>query len=173
MDPVQETDFSPQTAVATALVEPLPIQERTLTSAGSMIVFESVTKIYEPDVVALHDVRVGEIDRADPALPADGGVEQERRAALHAELEALQEAGIVGVEAEGAFGHCGHVPASVGDEERAVVLEDELGLIRDGRRGEDVVFAVDVGIGVVGQATATAVRASGRSPHSRPPYAPP
>jgi hypothetical protein len=41
--PVQETDFSPQTAMATALVEPLPVQERTVTSAGSMIVFESVT----------------------------------------------------------------------------------------------------------------------------------
>ena len=54
--PVQETDFSPQTAVATALVEPLPVQERTVTSAGSMIVFESVTKVYEPDVVALNDV---------------------------------------------------------------------------------------------------------------------
>jgi len=55
-DPVQETDFSPQTATATALVEPLPVRERTLTSAGSMIVFESVTKIYEPDVVAVNDV---------------------------------------------------------------------------------------------------------------------
>jgi cell division transport system ATP-binding protein len=52
---VQETDFSPQTS--TALVEPLPITpERTVTSAGSMIVFESVTKVYEPDVVALNDV---------------------------------------------------------------------------------------------------------------------
>ena len=55
-NPVQETDFSPQTVTATALVEPLPVQERTVTSAGSMIVFESVTKIYEPDVVALNDV---------------------------------------------------------------------------------------------------------------------
>src|SRR5438552_18596115 len=42
--------------MATALVEPLPVQERTLTSAGSMIVFESVTKVYEPDVAALNDV---------------------------------------------------------------------------------------------------------------------
>jgi len=55
-NPVQETDFSPQTATATALVEPLLVQERAVTSAGSMIVFESVTKIYEPDVVALNDV---------------------------------------------------------------------------------------------------------------------
>jgi cell division transport system ATP-binding protein len=53
---VQETDFSPPTAAATALVEPPPVQERALTSAGSMIVFESVRKVYEPDVVALNDV---------------------------------------------------------------------------------------------------------------------
>jgi len=52
---VQETDFSPQTM--TALAEPIPAaSERTVTSAGSMIVFESVTKVYEPDVVALNDV---------------------------------------------------------------------------------------------------------------------
>src|SRR5262245_20521052 len=53
---VQETDFIQQTAAATAVVERPPVQERTLTSAGSMIVFESVTKVYEPDVVALNDV---------------------------------------------------------------------------------------------------------------------
>jgi len=53
---VQETDYIPQTATATAVVEPLPIRERAITSAGSMIVFESVTKVYEPDVVALNDV---------------------------------------------------------------------------------------------------------------------
>jgi cell division transport system ATP-binding protein len=53
---VQETDFSPQIAAATALVEPPPAQERVLTSAGSMIVFESVTKVYEPQVLALNDV---------------------------------------------------------------------------------------------------------------------
>jgi cell division transport system ATP-binding protein len=56
MNPVQETDFSPQTATATALIEPLRVQERTITSAGSMIVFEAVTKVYEPDVLALNDV---------------------------------------------------------------------------------------------------------------------
>ncbi len=53
---MQETDFSPQTTM-TALAEPLPATpERSVTSAGSMIVFESVTKVYEPDVVALNDV---------------------------------------------------------------------------------------------------------------------
>jgi len=31
---VQETDFSPQIAAATALVEPPPVQERAITSAG-------------------------------------------------------------------------------------------------------------------------------------------
>jgi cell division transport system ATP-binding protein len=53
---VHETDFIPQTAAATALAEPPPVQQRALTSAGSMIVFESVTKVYEPDVVALNQV---------------------------------------------------------------------------------------------------------------------
>src|SRR5262249_301191 len=54
---VPETDFTPQISAATAVVEPPPpVQERALTSAGSMIVFESVTKVYEPDVVALNDV---------------------------------------------------------------------------------------------------------------------
>ena len=53
---MQETDFIPQTAAATAVVEPLRVPERPLTSAGSMIVFESVTKVYEPDVVALNEV---------------------------------------------------------------------------------------------------------------------
>src|SRR6187549_1489151 len=44
--------------MATALAEPQApaVRERTVTSAGSMIVFESVTKVYEPDVVALDEV---------------------------------------------------------------------------------------------------------------------
>jgi cell division transport system ATP-binding protein len=40
---------------ATALAEP-PVESERVTSAGSMIVFEAVTKVYEPDVVALCDV---------------------------------------------------------------------------------------------------------------------
>jgi cell division transport system ATP-binding protein len=40
--------------VATALADP-PAQAERTTSAGSMIVFEGVTKVYEPDVVALRD----------------------------------------------------------------------------------------------------------------------
>src|SRR5262245_15090 len=53
---VQEPDFIPHTAAATALAEPPLVQQPALTSAGSMIVFESVTKVYEPDVAALNDV---------------------------------------------------------------------------------------------------------------------
>jgi cell division transport system ATP-binding protein len=57
VDNVQETDLSPLTATAaTVLVEAPRPPERTLTSAGSMIVFDSVRKVYEPDVVALNDV---------------------------------------------------------------------------------------------------------------------
>jgi cell division transport system ATP-binding protein len=48
---------------ATALAEPPERVERT-TSAGSMIVFEGVTKVYEPDVVALREVTF-HIDKGD------------------------------------------------------------------------------------------------------------
>ena len=41
---------------ATALAEPPEPQVERTSSAGSMIVFEGVTKIYEPDVVAVRDV---------------------------------------------------------------------------------------------------------------------
>src|SRR5215210_1993687 len=50
--PVQDSEI---TQTATALLEPeqprLPPQ-----AAGAMIVFDTVTKVYEPDVVALRDV---------------------------------------------------------------------------------------------------------------------
>ena len=58
---VQETDI-PQTA--TALAERVAVPERAITSAGSMIVFESVTKVYEPDVVAVNDVSLS-IDKGE------------------------------------------------------------------------------------------------------------
>ena len=51
-------------------IEPAPADERfpdreeSRAPAGSMIVFESVTKIYEPDVVALNDVSFG-IDKGE------------------------------------------------------------------------------------------------------------
>src|SRR6187401_3401399 len=55
--PVQEPDFTPRSATA---VVPRPVASPSppplTTSAGSMIVFESVRKVYEPDVVALRDV---------------------------------------------------------------------------------------------------------------------
>ena len=41
---------------ATALAEPPPVPEQSPPGAGSMIVFDNVTKVYEPDVVALDDV---------------------------------------------------------------------------------------------------------------------
>ena len=49
---VQEPDLQTQTDLA--LEEPL--ESRSVTSAGAMIVFEAVTKVYDPDVVALRDV---------------------------------------------------------------------------------------------------------------------
>ena len=51
-EPVQEPDLQTQTDLA--LEEPL--ESRSVTSAGAMIVFEAVTKVYDPDVVALRDV---------------------------------------------------------------------------------------------------------------------
>jgi cell division transport system ATP-binding protein len=45
------------TATAAPILAEAPrVTERTLTSAGSMIVFDMVRKVYEPDVVALRDV---------------------------------------------------------------------------------------------------------------------
>ena len=49
---VQEPDLQTQTDLA--LEEPL--ESHSVTSAGAMIVFEAVTKVYDPDVVALRDV---------------------------------------------------------------------------------------------------------------------
>jgi cell division transport system ATP-binding protein len=52
---VQEPDVI--TPIGTALAErALEATSSPTASAGSMIMFESVTKVYEPDVVALHDV---------------------------------------------------------------------------------------------------------------------
>ena len=61
-DPVQDvTDLQIEPAPAD---ERLPDGEESRAPAGSMIVFESVTKIYEPDVVALNDVSFG-IDKGE------------------------------------------------------------------------------------------------------------
>ena len=51
-EPVQEPDLQPQIDVALAEPQEAP----AVTSAGAMIVFEAVTKVYDPDVVALRDV---------------------------------------------------------------------------------------------------------------------
>jgi cell division transport system ATP-binding protein len=54
MTPLQDSDLitEPTTLSAPELAIPAALQP----SAGSMIVFEQVTKVYEPDVVALRDV---------------------------------------------------------------------------------------------------------------------
>jgi cell division transport system ATP-binding protein len=53
-DAVQEPDFQIETPVAVA--EPTLTASDQATAAGAMIVFDSVTKVYEPDVTALRDV---------------------------------------------------------------------------------------------------------------------
>jgi cell division transport system ATP-binding protein len=52
-EPVQEETLQIQTPVAIA--EPA-LPPTAPSAAGAMIVFEAVTKVYDPDVVALHDV---------------------------------------------------------------------------------------------------------------------
>ena len=52
---VQDRDDIPS-ETATALAEPPSDTARSSSSSGSMIVFEGVTKVYDPDVVALRDV---------------------------------------------------------------------------------------------------------------------
>jgi cell division transport system ATP-binding protein len=49
---------------ATAAAERTPSSEQARPAAGSMIVFEGVTKVYEPDVTALSDVSFG-IDKGE------------------------------------------------------------------------------------------------------------
>jgi cell division transport system ATP-binding protein len=51
---VQEPDFT--STQATAVVDAPVVVETPRPSAASMIVFDQVTKVYEPDVVALRDV---------------------------------------------------------------------------------------------------------------------
>jgi cell division transport system ATP-binding protein len=50
-DPVQQTDLQPEAPLAVA--EPV---DRPAVASAAMIVFESVTKVYDPDVVALREV---------------------------------------------------------------------------------------------------------------------
>jgi cell division transport system ATP-binding protein len=55
IDRVQDRDLIPSES-ATAVAEPPSLATRPPAGTSSMIVFESVTKIYEPDVAALRDV---------------------------------------------------------------------------------------------------------------------
>jgi cell division transport system ATP-binding protein len=54
-DPVSDVTLQTDEIPTTALVEP-QASETPVAGPGSMIVFESVTKVYEPDVTALSDV---------------------------------------------------------------------------------------------------------------------
>jgi cell division transport system ATP-binding protein len=59
VEPVQDTDIQTDIPVSDIdLHEPVPEEGRVrgLPGASSMIVFEAVTKVYDPDVVALRDV---------------------------------------------------------------------------------------------------------------------
>jgi len=67
LEPVDVTDVQIEKpiAVATHLEEPLEQrQPEDKPSAGSMILFENVTKVYEPDVTALDSVSFG-IDKGE------------------------------------------------------------------------------------------------------------
>jgi cell division transport system ATP-binding protein len=54
-DPVQDVTLQTEETPTATLVDPQP-NEAPVAGPGSMIVFESVTKIYEPDVTALREV---------------------------------------------------------------------------------------------------------------------
>jgi cell division transport system ATP-binding protein len=54
---VQQPDLQqPDTPISTAVLEPQEIVPPPAPSSSAMIVFENVTKIYEPDVAALRDI---------------------------------------------------------------------------------------------------------------------
>src|SRR5205807_4932809 len=55
-DPVSDVTLqTEETTPAATLAEPQPV-EAAVAGPGTMIVFESVTKVYEPDVTALREV---------------------------------------------------------------------------------------------------------------------
>jgi cell division transport system ATP-binding protein len=54
-DPVSDVTLQTEETPTATLAEPQPV-EPPLAGPGTMIVFESVTKVYEPDVTALRDV---------------------------------------------------------------------------------------------------------------------
>jgi cell division transport system ATP-binding protein len=55
LNPVQEATLQTDTTLSTTLAEPQPT-EAPVAGPGSMIVFDAVTKVYEPDVTALREV---------------------------------------------------------------------------------------------------------------------
>ena len=86
------------------------------------------------------------------------GVEDDGDQAVQAQLEPVQEARAVHVEAELALREVWQVTAPVGDEKRIVVLEDELRQRRD-LGGEDVVLlAVEHGIAHAARRSAPSLR---------------
>src|SRR5438094_6220524 len=54
---MQETDLQhTDEPLSTAVLDPGPVQPPPAPTSSAMVVFENVTKIYEPDVAALRDV---------------------------------------------------------------------------------------------------------------------
>jgi len=56
---VQEPDLQYTDATSTAVLEQAPVAAPPAPTSSAMVIFENVTKIYEPDVVALRDVTFG------------------------------------------------------------------------------------------------------------------
>jgi hypothetical protein len=93
--------------------------------------------------IGSRDVGVGEVDGGLQRVLRHAGVEHDGTVALQPQLQAAQEAGAVDVETELGVGHVGQVAAPIGDQERLVVLEHELGQIGGDLGGEDVVLLAD------------------------------
>jgi len=86
------------------------------------------------------DVGIRQIDGGLHRVLGDAGAQHERPMTVQAKLEAPQEARAVHVEAELGVGQVGQVAPAIHDQERLVVLEDELGQVGGDLGGEDVVL---------------------------------
>ncbi len=89
------------------------------------------------------DVGIGEVDGDLEIVVGHRGVQNERTLAVDPQIETVEEAGPAHVEAELAVGHRRKVTPPIRDEERLVVLEDELGQVGGEGRGKDVVVVAD------------------------------